>query len=151
MPGSCFFHLFVHLLLSRKSWIVFWKGEDCHCSSILMMCSLSVSQQGQMRLFRNIHVIVLIAKQSSNSWGRLGIHFRWGFLPLCPSGRGRTELFGLPTLLGGDTCSWTFFWDRAWALLPVPSQYKRSFRARYVTLPSARPCILSLRHHWEAI
>lgn len=56
---------------------------------------------GHTRLFRSIHVMVLIAKQSSNSWGRLGIHFRWGFLPLCPSGRGRMELFGfLPYLEG---------------------------------------------------
>ena len=106
---------------------------------------------GQTRLFRSIHMMVLIAKQSGNSWGRLGIHFRWGFLPLCPSGRGRMELFGLPTLLGGDTSSWTFSRDRAWALPPVPSQYKRSLRARHVTLPSAKPHILSLRHHWEAM
>lgn len=51
-----------------------------------------------MRLFRNIHVMVLIAKQSSNSWGRLGIHVRWGFLLLCPSGKGWSSLGFLPYL-----------------------------------------------------
>ena len=62
MRCSCLFHPFIHLLSPRKSWIAFWKEEDCSCSSVLNMFSLSVYQQGRRSLPTDTHTMPLVTK-----------------------------------------------------------------------------------------